>query len=902
MLKPFQVRGFCESSSESNESSTRSGTVQISSTDYDEIASKHPRARLTYLDDDDTDGDQITVGSSLELSQRLDEPLETAPFVFSGPSNEPMHIFDIRRSNSVTELWRRYETTIGSIPAGDDQTLYTVSNSESRGDAETTDVSATSAPGDSSQPLLSAFEAELASIMSSADTSEARVPQQSQAEPATESTRNTNEQRTPHPAELIAAQIMHHLVNGVNMLHSELSTKLPELQRQVRNAQRSLPDQVSTSLQSLLATLEAQMRSAYNNIPNGGRQFAEEAIHAGRPVAENAAESLRMVASEFNEVGRTLFTAFENEFGRMGLQGARNTSNANPVDPGSPSMTEPASSQHTTSQGNDQGQDSPVVVPGPPPSLGSQLPPYYRPLPPAYSQLQRPWVGHVPPPTSAYPFDISNRGHPPLPYLPMNWSQLSSWTYPSIRQPPPASNAQDSGAARPPPLGTATEGANMQSDDLERKTLFIGNVGFNVTESMIRDVFASKGFVVEVVLPLDEPTNKHAGFGYLHFPSIHPATAAMDVLQGAHIDGHAINLEFCDVAPAESLRLPQETSSPSATTGESETNVTEHNASCSKPVVSDEPLALSKTKSSRRKSVTFQEPLLPPKETVPADSKSTNQDERLFPTRADSPPLIDFLAEEATSTAHGTSENGNDDLINFNPEMEMSRFPPVSQIEAQHLSKQRSIYPPTTSNAAPEAGQHSSSDKNSSLGSARERLRPSRSLSNVRDMQVPIHSPMTSQMHHQNGYNTHDPMLRRSNTMGFSSPRGEPEGRILRRRATERASLRSNERSMAGADTWARLDRRERNRMSSVSGETHSGSLPVEEASQPKPAGASAEEAQDANVQSCVSSLMDMGYGAAHDGGRSRIAVYAAASNGNLLDAIEMIEEDRKAYARHGQL
>lgn len=35
------------------------GTVQISSSDYDEIASTHPRARLTYLDDDD--GEVITV-------------------------------------------------------------------------------------------------------------------------------------------------------------------------------------------------------------------------------------------------------------------------------------------------------------------------------------------------------------------------------------------------------------------------------------------------------------------------------------------------------------------------------------------------------------------------------------------------------------------------------------------------------------------------------------------------------------------------------------------------------------------------------------------------------------------------------------------------------------------------
>lgn len=37
----------------------RHGIVQLSTTDYDDIASNHPRARLTYIDDDD--GELITV-------------------------------------------------------------------------------------------------------------------------------------------------------------------------------------------------------------------------------------------------------------------------------------------------------------------------------------------------------------------------------------------------------------------------------------------------------------------------------------------------------------------------------------------------------------------------------------------------------------------------------------------------------------------------------------------------------------------------------------------------------------------------------------------------------------------------------------------------------------------------
>jgi hypothetical protein len=74
----------------------------------------------------------------------------------------------------------------------------------------------------------------------------------------------------------------------------------------------------------------------------------------------------------------------------------------------------------------------------------------------------------------------------------------------------------------------------------------------------------------------------------------------------------------------------------------------------------------------------------------------------------------------------------------------------------------------------------------------------------------------------------------------------------------------------------------------------------VEEISQPVPSDPldANTESQKTDIDECVSSLIDMGYGSAEDGGHSRMAVYAAASNGNLNDAIEMIEEEREAYAR----
>lgn len=79
MLSPFQIRDLHRSQAEANsngstilagdglapstyhddENQTSHRTVRISSSDYDEIANTHPRARLTYVDDDD--GEVITV-------------------------------------------------------------------------------------------------------------------------------------------------------------------------------------------------------------------------------------------------------------------------------------------------------------------------------------------------------------------------------------------------------------------------------------------------------------------------------------------------------------------------------------------------------------------------------------------------------------------------------------------------------------------------------------------------------------------------------------------------------------------------------------------------------------------------------------------------------------------------
>ena len=52
-------------------------------------------------------------------------------------------------------------------------------------------------------------------------------------------------------------------------------------------------------------------------------------------------------------------------------------------------------------------------------------------------------------------------------------------------------------------------------------------------------------------------------------------------------------------------------------------------------------------------------------------------------------------------------------------------------------------------------------------------------------------------------------------------------------------------------------------------------------------------------VNECVGKLRGMGYGEGSAHEASRLSVYAAACNGDVVDAIEMIEEDRKALSQH---
>ncbi|KAI9680880.1 MAG: hypothetical protein M1817_004320 [Caeruleum heppii] len=136
MLPPFKIRHLrvaqIPSASGTGPSInwTQDAVVEIAAPEYDALVSRHPEASLSYFDEDD--GELITVGTSLELSQRLDEPVrsdqvtlattstlsETAPApttsspVLNGTEATmppDMHSFDVLRPEHGLRAWKILE-------------------------------------------------------------------------------------------------------------------------------------------------------------------------------------------------------------------------------------------------------------------------------------------------------------------------------------------------------------------------------------------------------------------------------------------------------------------------------------------------------------------------------------------------------------------------------------------------------------------------------------------------------------------------------------------------------------------------------------------------------------------------------------------------------------------------
>ncbi|KAL9059416.1 MAG: hypothetical protein Q9206_001489 [Seirophora lacunosa] len=128
MLPQFRVRkwgAFVDGDPVSHPGSgnqTFNALIRITSTEYDGIIATCTPAALSYIDEED--GETIRVGSSLELAQRLDDPVpplsrsedragtagehtrKIMPGWYAVPDLPPCHSFDINHCQDVDDIWR----------------------------------------------------------------------------------------------------------------------------------------------------------------------------------------------------------------------------------------------------------------------------------------------------------------------------------------------------------------------------------------------------------------------------------------------------------------------------------------------------------------------------------------------------------------------------------------------------------------------------------------------------------------------------------------------------------------------------------------------------------------------------------------------------------------------------
>ena len=79
------------------------------------------------------------------------------------------------------------------------------------------------------------------------------------------------------------------------------------------------------------------------------------------------------------------------------------------------------------------------------------------------------------------------------------------------------------------------------------KSLFVGNMSFQTTESELRDLFAPFGQITRVHMAMDRETGRARGFAFVEMPNDEEAAKAMTALDGKEVGGR--NLKVNEARP-----------------------------------------------------------------------------------------------------------------------------------------------------------------------------------------------------------------------------------------------------------------------------------------------------------------------------------------------------------------
>lgn len=82
------------------------------------------------------------------------------------------------------------------------------------------------------------------------------------------------------------------------------------------------------------------------------------------------------------------------------------------------------------------------------------------------------------------------------------------------------------------------------------KNIFVGNLDFAATETSIRALFEPHGTVERVSLVTDRDTGRSRGFAFVEMTDASQADRAIAALNGAELDGRALNVNEARPKPA----------------------------------------------------------------------------------------------------------------------------------------------------------------------------------------------------------------------------------------------------------------------------------------------------------------------------------------------------------------
>ncbi len=82
------------------------------------------------------------------------------------------------------------------------------------------------------------------------------------------------------------------------------------------------------------------------------------------------------------------------------------------------------------------------------------------------------------------------------------------------------------------------------------KKLYVGNLGYSVTETELQQLFAPHGTIESIQVIMDRDSGRSKGFGFVEMSSNSEADAAINALNGQDHDGRALTVN--EAKPRES--------------------------------------------------------------------------------------------------------------------------------------------------------------------------------------------------------------------------------------------------------------------------------------------------------------------------------------------------------------